>query len=187
MSRIARAPLAALLVAAWLAACNEGYDAPPRGDDEPPAARAATTAPGGPRDVERARALWSDELDDYRTWEAYPGHEGWQPGKSPHGSSLKLFVDDVARGDPLADGAIVVKENYTAPRDDALVSVTVMKKIAGYAPDHGDWFWVEYTPDGEVLSDRQGVPLAGRIGVDEGCIACHARAGGGDYLFTNDT
>lgn len=44
------------------------------------------------------------------------------------------------------------------------------------------------TIDDTVDKNDKGVPLAGRVakGTTMGCMACHANAEGGDYLFVND-
>jgi hypothetical protein len=51
-----------------------------------------------------------------------------------------------------------------------------MYKKAGFNPDAGDFFWLKYTPDGKIEAE-------GKV---EMCIGCHAKAQGGDFLFTND-
>lgn len=144
---------------------------------------------GTTEDVERAKKLWQ-EMSGYQDWESYPGFEGWQDGQGPHGKFLKYYLNPLAAENPSdpTDGYVIVKENYPEKDEAKLGPVTVMKKIEGYAPDAGDWFWVKYGPDGSILENEAGMPLAGRVakGSDQGCIACHANAGGGDYLFAND-
>jgi cytochrome c peroxidase len=43
-------------------------------------------------------------------------------------------------------------------------------------------------PDGSLDENDNGMAMAGRVakGADKGCIACHAKAKGDDYVFTND-
>lgn len=141
-------------------------------------------------DVARAEDLWRDMRGYADTWRSFPGMDGWQEGESPHGEWLQLYVNAAALAEPdgLADGTIIAKENHSARDDATLQSITVMKKIEGYAPAHGNWFWAAFTPQGAIVVNEHGVPLAGRIGAgaDEGCIACHASAGGDDYVFAND-
>jgi hypothetical protein len=60
--------------------------------------------------------------------------------------------------------------------DKTLAAVTVMYKKAGYNPEAGDFFWLKYTPDGNIEAEGKA-PM---------CIACHRAAQGGDFLFTND-
>ena len=71
----------------------------------------------------------------------------------------------------------------------SLVSVTAMfQRDAGYDEENQNWYWVKYLPDASLDRNPAGMQLAGRVGkgADEGCIACHADAGGDDYLFTTD-
>jgi len=145
---------------------------------------------GNAKDVAYAESLWRSQLANYESWSPYPGYEGWQPGNSPHGKVLRYYINDVAKrnSDRPGYGSIIVKENYSQERQDALVAVTVMQKIKGYDPENGDWFWIKYGPNGEVLKNPKGMKLAGRVakGANQGCIACHSNAGGGDFLFVND-
>jgi hypothetical protein len=148
---------------------------------------------GGEADVAFARALWS----------AIEGYQGWRltsdyyPGKSPHGMFLRMYSNVVT-----VDGKpyyVIVKDNFggkDATLDavrkspgDYLAAVTAMLgREAGYDPDNNNWFWVKYGPGGSIDKNDKGMALAGRVakGMSTGCIACHAGAGGGDYLFSND-
>jgi len=144
---------------------------------------------GGPGDVARATSLWQS-MRGYRSWSSYPGLAGFQPGRSPHGKFLKYYINDAAARNPSHAGAgyLIVKENYTAQDSSTLASVTVMQKIPGYDPADGDWFWVKFGPDGSIMKNEKNMALAGRVakGMPKGCIACHANAGGEDFLFVND-
>lgn len=113
----------------------------------------------------------------YRAWSLWPGTERLYKGREPHGSLLTTFVNSSAfyaikNKQPLTDGAIIAKENYTA--DKKFVALTVMYKVKGYNPGAGDWFWVKYLPDGKVES-------SGKV---KGCIDCHTANKANDYLFT---
>ena len=145
---------------------------------------------GGPLDVKHAEQLWRTTLRDYKGWSAYPGFEGWQDGNSPHGDVVKYYINGEAakNADKPGHGSIIVKENYGEQKAEKLMAVTVMQRLKGYDPDNHDWFWVKYAPDGKVLTNPKGMPLAGRVakGMPKGCIACHKKAEGGDYLFVND-
>ncbi len=142
---------------------------------------------GGAEDMDRASSLWS-RMANYRNWSSPVGLEGFQKGRSPHGKYLKYYVNGIARSNPNAPGAIVVKENYMAKMSDSLGAITVMEKIPGYDAENKDWFWVKYMKDGSVAKNGKQMSLAGRVakGMSKGCIACHGNAGGGDYLFIND-
>ena len=144
---------------------------------------------GGPDDVSRATSLWRGTLQNYKSWPAYPGKSGWQPGKSPHGKVLRYYINATAASNPAHPGygSIIVKENYMK-ENGPLMAVTVMQKIRGYDKDDADWFWVKYSAKGDVMTNPKGMKLAGRVakGMPQGCIACHSNAGGGDFLFVND-
>lgn len=66
-------------------------------------------------------------------------------------------------GRQMPDGATVIKELY---RDRACATVdrwVAMKKIAGFDPAHGDWFWQDLAPAGTVT-------VEGRV---PACSDCH--------------
>ncbi len=118
-------------------------------------------------------------------------------GASPHGAYLRMFSSYVTVGGVARP--IVVKENFggpdvtaetaTAKPDEWLRAVTIMlQREAGYDDDNDNWFWVEFAPDGSVMSNPKGMKLSGRVakGMPAGCISCHLSADDGDYLFFND-
>jgi hypothetical protein len=116
----------------------------------------------------------------YQQWSLWPGKEKLYPGTEPHGALLTTYVNKPAlkgikeQEGKLADGAIIVKENYMP--DKMLAAVTVMYKKSGYNPQAGDYFWLKFTPDGKIEAE-------GKV---EMCIGCHRAAQKGDFLFTND-
>ena len=144
---------------------------------------------GGQEDMSRAGDLWT-AMKGYRSWNSYPGLEGWQDGMSPHGKFLKYYINTVAAADPSRprDGSIIIKENYGAKDDAKLGAITVMRKIQGYDSENKDWFWVKFDPKGNVMKNPKNMYLAGRVakGMPKGCIACHSNADGDDFLFIND-
>lgn len=124
----------------------------------------------------------------YENWAPGPGQGlDFYPGKSPHGAHLKMYLNRVAAADPgkFPYGSIIVKENYD--KDKKLAAITVMyRPVKGYDPDHNDWYWVKYNPDGTVArtpATEGSTPIAGKV---KGCIDCHSSAKGGDYYFAND-
>ncbi len=113
-------------------------------------------------------------------WHYIPGKPpGFYKGTEPHGAVLRTFVNNIAydaiqaKAGGYPDGAVIVKENY-APDGKKLGAITVMKKVKGYDPEHGDWFWAKYGPDGRVQA-------SGKVA---SCIACHGRAKAQDYVFS---
>lgn len=149
---------------------------------------------GGDADRAYAATLY-DAIEDLRlagenAIDAVP-----YPGSDPHGAMLETFHTVLDLGGHT--GHLSVKRNYApasleavqGAREEHLASVTVMyRREAGYDPDNRDWFWAKYLPDGALDRNEAGAALAGRVakGADQGCIACHAAAPGGDYLYTTD-
>lgn len=107
----------------------------------------------------------------------YPGKGELVPGTEPHGSLITMYINERALDSvkkskkTMANNSIVIKENY-AP-DKKLMAVTVMYKVKGYNPDAGDWFWVKYGPEFNILAE-------GKL---ERCIECHSQAKNNDYIF----
>ncbi len=114
---------------------------------------------------------------DYTQYSYWPGHEGLQPGQSPHGLYHRIFVNRAlmealpVNGNTAPDGTIVVKENYTSSKE--LASITVMAKADGYDKENNDWFWAKYAPNGDIQA--QGSP--------KGCILCHEGMKNNDYII----
>jgi uncharacterized protein YkuJ len=139
------------------------------------------------KDTRYAETLWS-EIEDYPTWPQPEGFKGWQEGKSPHGNYLQYYINNVAQQELTKDGAVIVKENYAEENEDTLKSITIMEKREGYDPETKNWFYVAYSPEGQVMADEQGNKMAGLVGKgqENGCLPCHRSAGDDDYLFMND-
>lgn len=115
-----------------------------------------------------------------KSFALWPGKGKLYKGTEPHGALLTTYVNKPAlaaikgkKGTMPAD-SIVVKENYMPDRK--LAAITVMYKVAGFNPEAADWFWAKYTPDGKVEKE-------GKVG---GCIGCHGKANGNDFLFTGE-
>jgi cytochrome c553 len=102
----------------------------------------------------------------------------------PHGNTVRIFVNDVARDAIAAEdfdgtlppGSLIVKENYMgAPEEPGdLAALTVMYKVEDFNPDANDWFWLKAPGDGSAV-DAEGAV--------EGCINCHGQEGNADYLL----
>lgn len=121
----------------------------------------------------------------YQNWSPMPGQTAdAYPGESPHGARLKMYVNRTAASDPesLPTGSVLIKENY-AEDGETLMAVTVMYRSKNYDPEHGDWYWVKYEPDGRVSRTDEGKPIAGHV---QKCAECHSAAAGGDFSFAND-
>ena len=150
---------------------------------------------GGNNDTEFAITLWQILLD------ADLVGENAQPdtpylGTHPHGAILESVIATVAIEG--TDRTIVVKRSYrgknvsvesvSRDRSRFLDDITVMlKREDGYDSENQNWFWVKYNRDGTLSATPNGLKLAGRIakGKSKGCIACHRKAPGDDFLFVN--
>ncbi len=144
--------------------------------------------------------------NNYKQWAPVPGKKAsYYTGQVPHGTMLKVYVNRIAAGDinGLGQGSIIVLENYLADR--SLKSISVMYRTKGFNPDARDWYWIEYKPDGTVVEKLEKQPEVHVVSATEGavgklaspgkirlagkassCIACHQKAGGGDFFFSND-
>ncbi len=126
--------------------------------------------------------LWSylTTVKYEQSFTLWPGKGKLYKGTEPHGALLTTYVNKPAleaiqgKKGTMPAGAIVVKENYKP--DKKLAAITVMYKVAGYNPEAGDWFWVKVDPDGKVLAE-------GKVA---GCLGCHGKAKGNDFLFTGE-
>lgn len=152
---------------------------------------------GNTEDLEYAKKLWDamvqSRLVGDRAMISVP-----YKGVHPHGEILDTLDGYLVVGDH--DGRLIVKRNYggkgigkeMVANNPAkyLQAITVMyKREKGYDSDNLDWFWVKYDPEGQVLKNPKGLPLAGRVAKGnnkEGCIACHAKAPGDDFVYNND-
>jgi hypothetical protein len=114
----------------------------------------------------------------YRNWAPAAGqNDDPYPGQSPHGAFLKLYLNRtaVASPDQMPPGSILVKENY-GPDKKSLMAITVMYRTENYDPEHKNWYWVKYNPDGTVAKthpEMGSMPIAGKFKM---CIECRASA-----------
>ncbi|MFW6062074.1 MAG: hypothetical protein ACOC93_04625, partial [Planctomycetota bacterium] len=86
--RTAVSALLALALGLTLAGCGGN------GDEEPN--EAAQQQPPANPDVQHAQQLWT-QIEDYETWPVPQDFEGWQEGTSPHGSTLRYYINDAAQ------------------------------------------------------------------------------------------
>lgn len=154
----------------------------PRGDTTRTAAAALPEAEG--------RAVLNYVLEDapYTRWDTWPDDGCTDfttrlPSGSPHGDSVRIFTNDVARGaagnftGEMPEGSLILKENYNGPADDSnaeLDALTIMYKAAGSNPDGGDWFWLQSSADGSIIEAE---------GALQTCTNCHAQSGNKDSIL----
>ncbi|MDA0808354.1 MAG: cytochrome P460 family protein [Planctomycetota bacterium] len=129
----------------------------------------------------------------YDEWAPFAGRTAAAyKGQSPHGAYVKVIANKLARQNPLQlpYGSILIKENYAAD-SRTLLAITVMYRTRGangqpWDPENRDWYYVKYTPAGEVAfspPEMGSKRLAGRV---QSCIDCHSGAGAKDFVFLND-
>ncbi len=152
-------------------------------------AMAAMIPPFGSKgDVSYAKNLWSKM--EAKGLNSTPAN--LYVGGPPHGKVREVLEGTI-------DGKrVVVKRNYrgkditvakvAANRAKYLKSVTVMQKRKGFDPADADWYWVKYAPNGDVMKNKKGMSLAGKVakGKPIGCIACHSGAPGGNFVFAQN-
>ena len=153
---------------------------PPTATPVPPIATTAPTQEAMTPEQKEAADLWQRLQDaDYRgNWSLVPGKGEFYAGQGPHGLLLTTYLNEAAfntlesKPGAFPDGAILVKENYMP--DKTLAAITVMLKKPGFDPDHNDWFFAKYGPDGSVQA----------AGSPAGCVACHGAVRSNDYVYT---
>ncbi|MGI6209684.1 MAG: fasciclin domain-containing protein [Anaerolineae bacterium] len=141
---------------------------------------APTETPAPVSDRQLAEDLWEMAMDaNYPiNWAMPPGKGSLYQGQPPHGALLTTYVNPQAQQaierlpGVMPEGAVILTENYDEQGE--LESYTLMAKRSGYYPSHGDWFWAQLGPDGEVTQ-------AGKV---PGCISCHGAVRSNDYIFT---
>lgn len=127
-------------------------------------------------DVVEAEALLADvEADDYHSFDRMTGWEvAHVEASTPfHGDFIDIYVNDILKtavdgdGPPFPDGSIVVKEGFTTSDATTLFAIAIMEKQGT------EWFYAEYSPDGEV--EDAGIDTAE-------CLECHTT--GTDHLLS---
>lgn len=117
------------------------------------------------------------EESDFRNYPYWPGHEGEHPGQAPHGNFHTIFINPrLEQALPLPDktappGSIIVKSNCDIDKKNEVL--TIMVKVEGYDPEHGDWFWMKSDPEGNIA-------VEGKVGA---CITCHSVVKSNDFIF----
>lgn len=122
----------------------------------------------------------------YKKWGTLADKNGLRESKEPHGDFVQTFANKIATDKPdiLPYGSILITENYD--KDKKLTDITVMYRSKGADPQHGDWYWLKYLPDGAIARtpEKEGKKaIAGKVA---SCIDCHSKAAGRDLTFSND-
>jgi hypothetical protein len=120
---------------------------------------------------------------EYPNW--FPTDAGMRVSEGHQKMLVETFVN--RKGMPTygslskaRQGAVVAQHAWRSSQKLARGPMWFMIKMPpGYDAAFGDWFYAEYSPDGELL--RWGNSRKDDISRD--CIACHARAEASDFLF----
>jgi hypothetical protein len=143
-----------------------------------------------PEDI--AAGLWKLMKTEnfYDRWQMWPGTETLYKGSNPHGALLTTYINSigyeaVAKSEKeLPPGTIIAMENYMD--DKTLKAIDVMYNLVPFDPEHGNWFWVKFAPDGKLFKverDGETLTLVGKIAE---CIECHsASSSRTQYIMTN--
>jgi cytochrome c553 len=121
----------------------------------------------------------------YNTWQVLKRENAEDSIDNPHGEFTKTYANKVAADNPtgLPDGSILVREDYDT--DQKRVSISVMYRVKDYYKEHGNWYWMKFLENGTAArtSKEDGNKLvAGKV---TSCVACHAKATGKDFVFSN--
>ena len=132
---------------------------------------------GKSEDEKAAENIWQ-EIQGYSDWGQAVDWTGVKASlDGTHGNFVQIWLNAQAlpsfedsASSALPYGSISVKEGYSSSDGSSINNVTVMKKIEGFDPDHGDWFWASYDTNGDV----------NKAGSVSSCYNCHAS--GEDYI-----
>jgi len=123
-----------------------------------------------------AAEIWQyiNITDPYKKWDQYDDVVGMKDAAPPHGPRIQIYPNRIAEESvyQAEEGSIVVMENFDKD-GKTLLTINLMQKRKNYAPSAGNWFWVEYEPDGTVIEE-------GKI---KRCVECHVSMAFDDYTF----
>ena len=109
---------------------------------------------------------------------------------SAHPTAKDIYVNDAGRDAalersfPYPEGSELVKESIDVDTLDVTV-MTVMRKVAGFDPDNGDWQYAMF----ERMDDGTFGGMWAEVGSDMHlmCVGCHTGAAATDYTFLSYT
>jgi len=177
----------ALTLVSWFGASNQGCSSKPAGPDTGSDAGAgapifpATFRQSGFQMVRACRAPGEHSaLNGFTVWTSEAAAATYDQLLSGSGAG-----GDGGAGRAMPDGAIVIKELF-GDRDCTLVDRWVaMKKIAGFDPANGDWYWQDLAASRAIL--REGALPACSVcheGRADGTCIGYGATNGMDYLCT---
>ena len=155
--------------------------------------RSTPSRPARPQTTkEFADTLWRFIVrpqSPYTKWDTLPaGNAERRPAdEQVHGPNPKVYANPTAMQDPAAPphGSILVIEDY-ADSGKTRNSISIMYRVKGTDPEHNDWYWMRYLPDGSLATADAASGAKPIVGKVKSCIDCHENAWGKDLVFTND-
>lgn len=119
----------------------------------------------------------------YNTWKALEHEPLKDEVENPHSTVSRTYANDVAAKNPdnLPLGSILVREDYDDKRKRQ--SISVLYRVKDYDKEHGNWYYLRFTETGAIMKGKDNKPLVGKV---TSCIECHSKAGGKDFVFSND-
>ena len=153
--------------------------------------RSTPSRPARPQTTEEfADSLWRfivRQQSPYTKWDAVTAKNVETPGiGGAHGSNPRIYANPTAVQNLSSppQGSIFVIDDY-AEDGKTRNNVSIMYRAKGTDPEHNDWYWLRYLPNGSIAraGSTQGArPIAGKV---TSCIECHEKAGGKDLVFSN--
>ncbi|MBF2054178.1 MAG: cytochrome P460 family protein [Candidatus Sericytochromatia bacterium] len=154
-----------------LAACNAS----------PSQAPVSPSAPGTDNGVSAPAEGMSDtEIQTLvQNYQSFPAlNEELKRSGTHENMMVRTYLDPTAmaafnsQSYPYANGTEIVKQGHKTA-DGPVEALFIMKKIAGYDPENGDWFYAMTNGDG-MVGDK------GRIQM---CISCHGAVRSKDFVY----
>jgi hypothetical protein len=134
-----------------------------------------------------AQAIANDpDIEGYHGWTRLNPQRNFI--ESPHAAPKDVYVNDVGRAAaldgqfPFAEGSVMVKES-TNVETLAVEAITVMRKVAGFDPDNGDWQYAMFERQEDGAMD--GMWFGTDHEMHAMCVGCHVAAAETDYAFLN--
>ena len=76
-------------------------------------------------------------------------------------------------------GTVSIKTGNMDEQPGWDVMTVMIKMEPGYDSDYNDWYYDMRGPSGEIMTNEEGEPMAGLLGM---CIACHQTSRAKDFL-----
>jgi hypothetical protein len=171
-----------------------GCAVPPDHSTSPPTSRTPSPDPKSldinyadwPRVTEKPYSVSTEFLMMCRepSPEMIQKRESLEKARGPHSKSAIIVrvnptgLAQFKAGEAVPVGTVVIKEKYPEydPNARPVAIAAMIKREAGYDPDHGDW---EYAFE-QLSPEQERKTVRGKL---DNCIECHKGTRSKDYLF----